>query len=190
MGNHSPYQARIIIFFVTIFVLAFTAPTRAEEHFALEFGNSAKGAQIGRLIYQRTIYDQSESNCQCDAAFLEFDISHWKSRNSAVGSDYLYEVGVQPVYRLQRGPISANFQVRPFLEVALGIHYLTKTELANTSYYTSTKFQFGEHLAWGWTFGKNDAFVLAQRFQHLSNGNIRLPNPGINYQLIHMSYRY
>lgn len=171
-------------------LVTLAAPAFSDDNVAVEFGTSAKGAHVGRLVFQKTLLDQSESACHCDAAFLEFDISQWKARDSAVGTDYIYEVGVQPVYRLQRGPISASFLVRPFLEIALGVHYLSSIAIPNTDYYTSTQFQFGEHLGWGFTFGKNDAFVLAQRFQHLSNGNIRLPNPGINYQIVHLSYKY
>lgn len=190
MGVSSWIEARAFGVLVAFVMGVNTVPALAEDHFALEFGNSAKGARMGRVIYQKTLYDQAESSCRCDAAFVEIGLSQWTSRFSSVGANYIYDLGIQPVYRLQRGPISPNFLVRPFLEISLGVHYLSRIELANTSYYTSTKFQFGEHLAWGMTFGKDDAFVLAQRFQHLSNANIRLPNPGINYQLIHMSYHY
>jgi len=183
----------LILFFVSFFMLQNTAlaiDRFSADRIAMEVGTSRKGAHIARILLQWDWKAIEDSACLCDFSYIEFNVSHWKAKDSDVGLDYLTEVGIKPVIRLQRGPLSFLPSVKPFLEGAIGIHYLSKKKLNNTDFDTSTKFQFGEHLAWGFSIGKKNQFVISQRFQHLSNGNIKMPNPGINYRLIHMAYRF
>jgi len=49
-------------------------------------------------------------------------------------------------------------------------------------------FQFGEHLGFGYRFGVTGAYDLGYRFQHISNGNIKDPNDGINFHQIRLQY--
>ena len=51
----------------------------------------------------------------------------------------------------------------------------------------STRFQFGDHLGIGYRFERYD---VAVRFQHLSNGGMRNPNPGINFLLLRLQYHF
>ncbi len=184
---------KFILFFISFFLLQNTAlaiDVFSTDRIAMEVGTSRKGVHIAKVLLQWDWKAIEDTACLCDFSYIEFNVSHWKAIDSAVGLDYLTEIGIKPVIRLQRGPLSFLPSVKPFLEGAFGFHYLSKKRLANTDFNTSTKFQFSQHLAWGLSLGKNNKFVISQRFQHLSNGNIRMPNPGINYRLIHMAYRF
>jgi hypothetical protein len=54
----------------------------------------------------------------------------------------------------------------------------------------STAFQFGDHLGFGYRFGARSAFDLGYRYQHLSNGSIKRPNPGINFHQVRLQYHF
>ena len=84
------------------------------------------------------------------------------------GRGTLYDLGFTPVFR--RGD-------RLYAEGAIGVHWLSSTTV-EPGRDVSTHFQFGDHLAVGWRTEKLD---LSLRLQHLSNGGIRNPNPGINF---------
>ena len=45
----------------------------------------------------------------------------------------------------------------------------------------STHFQYGDHLAAGVLFGPQQRYDLGLRAQHLTNGGIAHPNPGVNF---------
>ena len=52
----------------------------------------------------------------------------------------------------------------------------------------STKFQFGDHIGVGARFGAANRHDLGLRLQHVSNGGIKNPNPGINLLLLRYQY--
>ena len=90
-------------------------------------------------------------------------------------ADSTLDVGVTPVFRVERG--------RFYVEGAIGFH-LVQTHISAARSF-STAFQFGDHLATGYYFGKYD---LQLRLQHLSNGGLADPNPGINFVLMRLQY--
>lgn len=54
----------------------------------------------------------------------------------------------------------------------------------------STAFQFTEVLGVGRSFGSGQAHELSLRFQHISNGGIKSPNPGENTWRLRYAYRF
>ncbi len=98
----------------------------------------------------------------------------------------VHDVGLTPVWRFS--PNRADGQLfRPFIEFAVGLHYLSEKQLPTKQF--STRFQFGDHIGFGVTFGEAYRCRLTYQFQHLSNGGIDAPNPGINFHLVSMGYR-
>ena len=89
--------------------------------------------------------------------------------------DSTLDVGVTPVFRVERG--------RFYVEGAIGFH-LVQTHISAARSF-STAFQFGDHVAAGYYFGRYD---LQLRLQHLSNGGLAEPNPGINFALLRLQY--
>ena len=51
---------------------------------------------------------------------------------------------------------------------------------------SSTAFQFGDHLGAGFRFGPQDRYDFGVRVQHISNGGVSSPNPGINFFLVRL----
>jgi hypothetical protein len=82
------------------------------------------------------------------------------------------------VFRLQREAI--------YVEGAIGFH-LVSTRISAARVF-STAFQFGDHLGAGMRFGPGRRYDLGMRVQHLSNGGVRSPNPGINFVLVRLQY--
>jgi len=80
------------------------------------------------------------------------------------------------VFRYQR----SSGRAIPYVEAAVGFHMLSSHQIT-TGRIFSTRFQFGDHLGAGIRFGAHDVGV---RIQHLSNGGIARPNPGINFLVL------
>ena len=74
-----------------------------------------------------------------------------------------------------------------YLEGGVGAHVLSDLDVG-TGRDFSTRFQFGDHFGAGFRFGADERFDLGLRFQHLSNGGLRNPNPGINFLLLRFAY--
>jgi hypothetical protein len=108
-----------------------------------------------------------------------WDLSAGGWRN---GEDTIYDVGLTPVFRLEgTAPGSA------YLEAAIGFHLLSDLEIDHDRSF-STRFQFGDHIGAGLRFGPRDRYDLSLRLQHLSNGGIRRPNPGIDFLQLRFQY--
>ncbi len=76
--------------------------------------------------------------------------------------------------------------LRPYLEIGLGINYLTRSELGDDQY--STRFQFGEHLGAG--IAMRDDFFAGVRISHYSNGGLMQPNNGLNAAQVLIGARF
>ena len=105
--------------------------------------------------------------------YIELGFGGWDN-----GEGTVYDLGVTPVFRFRRSSGS------PYFEAAVGFHALSNLQFERGRE-TSTRFQFGDHLGVGWVHGRYDFGV---RLQHLSNGGIRNPNPGINFIVLRLQY--
>lgn len=74
---------------------------------------------------------------------------------------------------------------RGFIETGLGAHYVSKTQ--HQDRIVSTHFQFGEILGVGARYRN---WQLGLRFQHLSNGDIVVPNNGYNFYGVALKFWY
>lgn len=97
---------------------------------------------------------------------------------------YFTDIGFTPVFRFEQKFPSG---MAPYFEGAIGAHLIT-SEFNNADRRFSTAFQFGDHIGIGVRFGDHHQFDLAYRLQHLSNGSIKQPNPGINFNQINLIY--
>ena len=95
------------------------------------------------------------------------------------------DVGVTPVLRVERG---VGEDSTLWLEAAVGLHLVTRRISADRIF--STSLQFGDHIGAGLRFGPHGRYDLGVRLQHLSNGSIRAPNPGINFLNACFQYRF
>lgn len=80
---------------------------------------------------------------------------------SRVGSAWSLELGVEPAY--------------------LSIYQLGSKDFGG-------HLQFVSHVALRYRLGRH--WILAYRFQHMSDAGIKEPNPGLNEQVLELAYRY
>lgn len=119
--------------------------------------------------------------------YWEFNASYWDGQEGTTGNTSLSEIGITPVFRLQRyQPFTSG--IRPYFEFAVGAHLLSETKIDNREF--STAFQFGDYLGLGVQLGSAGRSELGYRFLHFSNAGIDEPNDGANFHLLHFSYRY
>ena len=102
--------------------------------------------------------------------YWEFSAALW---DNAVESTA--DLGITPVFRFERG----SFHV----EAAIGLHFV-QTHISASRVF-STALQFGDHVGVGWRSGH---WEFATRLQHISNGGLDHPNPGINFVLVRAQY--
>ncbi|HEY4298791.1 MAG TPA: acyloxyacyl hydrolase [Paraburkholderia sp.] len=95
------------------------------------------------------------------------------------------EFGVTPVIRF----IKRSGAVRPFVEVGAGIRLLTSPRISS-SFTLGTAFQFADMAGVGVQFGNRQQYLAGYRFQHVSNGGIKEPNPGINFSQLYLQYNF
>lgn len=53
-----------------------------------------------------------------------------------------------------------------------------------------TAFQFADMTGVGLQFGNRQRYLAGYRFQHISNGGINEPNPGINFSQLYLQYNF
>lgn len=141
------------------------APALALDGASVEAGGGTDGAKPARFALQ----------WQSPHRWLYWEVSFggWTG-----GHDKVYDLGLTPV---------ARWGHSPYLEGGVGAHLLSDLDV-DTGRDFSTRFQFGDHLGAGFRFGAEERFDLGLRFQHLSNGGLRNPNPGINFLLLRFAY--
>ena len=119
-------------------------------------------------------------------SFWEASAANWRGHSDKGNNQSIIDIGVTPVFRLQQQGASG---VTPYLEAAIGFHLISPTFI-NADRKFSSAFQFGDHVGAGVRFGDRQQYDLTYRYQHLSNGGIREPNQGINFNEIHLAYHF
>ena len=107
------------------------------------------------------------------AGYWEFSAGIWDNPTESTA-----DVGATPVFRIERRAL--------YVEAAIGVHLVTTHISAARTF--STALQFGDHLGAGYQFGPRERYDLGVRLQHMSNGHIRTPNPGINFWIVRLQY--
>ncbi|MDD5330774.1 MAG: acyloxyacyl hydrolase [Sulfuricella sp.] len=115
----------------------------------------------------------------------DWDVSlgYWRMRDGANNGQDIGDIGVTPVFRLQRN--AANGIAR-YVEGAIGIHLLSHTYDGRLG----SCFEFGDQVGVGARFGAKQEYDVAYVLQHVSNGGIKQPNHGINFNQIRFAYHF
>jgi hypothetical protein len=116
----------------------------------------------------------------------EVSLGSWRGKSAAGDNQNIIDIGLTPVFRLQQ-KYFAGFA--PYAEGAIGFHLISPTFI-NAERKFGSSFQGGDHIGFGVRFGDLYQFDLGYRFQHLSNGGIKQPNHGINFNQIRFSYHF
>lgn len=121
------------------------------------------------------------------SGYWEGGVGNWKGDEGSTGNDSITTVSLTPVFRLQPQRPGEN-GILPYIDFAVGIYILSDTTIGDRN--LSTSFQFGSQIGVGFRFGKKQEFEIGYLFEHLSNASIKKPNPGINFLLLRLGYRF
>lgn len=108
----------------------------------------------------------------------------WWHPTSAGGEDVV-SIGASPLIRLSKH--LSGFT--PYFEVSAGPRLLSHTEPA-AGHPMSSGFQFAESVGVGAAFGQHNQYQIGYRFEHVSNGGIKEPNPGYNFHQVYFQYHF
>ena len=165
-------------------VVSCSAPAWAIDGVALEGGN---GDHVDR-VQAALQWDWKKPLLQFSTwqvgGYWDVSLGYWWRSNVAPGEHKdLFDLGFTPVFRVQPNSLTG-----PYVEAGIGAHVLSHSSIGDK--HMSTAFQFGDHIGVGYRFGVKRAFDLSYRFQHLSNAGIKEPNPGINFNMLRLQYRF
>jgi len=111
--------------------------------------------------------------------------SHFSADNPR-GSDYkTWLIGLTPTFRLRFDQGQSPW----FVEGGIGVSYTDVLYRSDVKKF-STRFNFGDHLGVGYSFGANRNQEITLRLQHYSNASIKKPNPGENYVQLRYAHAF
>jgi len=169
-------------------LLATAGAASALDRVTFEYGNSAGDAEIDRYGANVT-FDWGVQWLKTGDWYLggywEGGLNYWDSDPGRTGNDSLVDFHATPVLRWPRAPGSG---FAPFLELGLGPHLATESEIEDKDF--DINFSFGSHVGGGVRFGEQGRFELLYRFQHLSNASLGDKNPGVNFHLFNLGYHF
>jgi lipid A 3-O-deacylase len=165
---------------VTALLLMMSAPALAVDGMALETGgyDDDRSSMVRVAVQWQWSKRWFQGQGWHLGGYWDLSAARWERDPSA---DSLSEIGLTPVFRVQTDGLRGAY-----LEGGVGAHLLSSTRLDDKSF--GSAFQFAEHLGFGYRFGVSGAYDLGYRFQHISNGNIKDPNDGINFHQIRLQY--
>jgi hypothetical protein len=149
-------------------------PAHAVDSLSLELGHGSHGVDLWRVGAQ---WKQEPAHWMAGHPSWSW---HWDVVVGGWTGDHgtVHDFGVTPVFRY------AKAAQGPYVEGAIGFHILSDSHI-NSDLGFSTRFQFGDHLGAGYHLGKYDWQL---RLQHISNGGMRNPNPGVNFLELRLQY--
>lgn len=110
----------------------------------------------------------------------EVNFHRWTS-DSGEGTQSGSIIGLSPVFHYQM----KNMAYTPFIEMGGGPHLLSDVYIEDEN--KSTQFQFGSIFGLGI---KRDGIEVGYRYLHISNANIKMPNPGTDIHSLHLAYHF
>jgi lipid A 3-O-deacylase len=115
----------------------------------------------------------------------EAHVAYWDLEAQDAVHPNIWEFGATPVFRI----IKDTGWCRPYFEAGVGVRLLSHTRLTPDRT-MSTAFQFADMVGVGAQFGEHQNYQAGFRFQHLSNADIKKPNPGEDFSEIYIQYNF
>lgn len=163
-------------------------PAYALDGVSLELGTAASDEDVDRIGIALK-HDWSaqwfSSGDWYLGGYWELGVSYWDGEKGRSGNDSLVDFQITPVLRYQHKP---GVTIAPFVEFGLGAHLHTDDAIGDKDF--DIPFAFGSHIGGGIRFGDGGRYELIYRFQHLSNASLGDDNPGINFHVVHLGYRF
>ena len=117
-------------------------------------------------------------------AYLQLDYAKWQSTKDSSQEGANNSLGFTPVFRFTRNTGPATL----YLDTSIGIAFISSNQINDSGFGSS--FQFTDSLSAGALFGNRRQWGVGYKFNHMSNNAIALPNNGINFHLVSISYQY
>ena len=117
-------------------------------------------------------------------AYLQADYAKWQSTKDASQEGANNSIGFTPVFRFTRHMDLATI----YLDTSIGMALVATTQINDSGF--GSNFQFTDSLSVGALFGARRQWGVGYKFNHMSNNSIKLPNNGINFHLLSISYEY
>ena len=117
-------------------------------------------------------------------AYLQADYAKWQSTKDASQVGANNSLGFTPVFRFTRHTDLATI----YLDTSIGFAWISTTQINDSEF--GSNFQFTDSLSIGALFGARRQWGVGYKFNHMSNNSIKLPNNGINFHLLSVSYEY
>jgi lipid A 3-O-deacylase len=166
---------KIVATAATCILFAFTPAAYCLDGVSLEAGLGNDRTKVLRLGAQwRWRKERPLDERWRLSGYWEVSAGAWENDDDSTA-----DFALTPVFRFERH----GRQRVPYVEAAIGFHILSRHISRERQF--STNFQFGDHVGAGIRSGKYD---FGLRLQHISNGGIRHPNPGINFVLLRFQY--
>mgnify|MGYP003579019439 CR=1 FL=1 len=110
--------------------------------------------------------------------YVEFSTGGWQ------GTEKVSALAATPVFRIER----SDSAVAPYFEGAIGLNLLSQVDAAGRA--GGSRLQLSDHLGAGVRFGEQRRHEIGLRLQHLSNGGVERPNPGMAFATVRYQYNF
>ena len=117
-------------------------------------------------------------------AYLQFDYAKWQSTRDSTQEGANNSIGFTPVFRFTRHTDLATI----YIDTSIGMALVATTHINDSGF--GSNFQFTDSLSIGALFGARRQWGVGYKYNHMSNNSIKLPNNGINFHLVSLSYEY
>jgi hypothetical protein len=115
----------------------------------------------------------------------EVFVSHWRADDFGGGHQGFTQIGVSPMLRLRFDQGRSAW----FVEAGIGLTTLDK-DYRTPHREFATRFNFIDSVAVGRNFGASGQHELSLRAVHVSNANIKRPNPGEDFLVLRYARRF
>jgi lipid A 3-O-deacylase len=160
--------------------LAFSAAAHALDSVSFEYGRGNDETNLWRLGAQWNWSKKWFADRPWQlGAYWDLQVGHWTAQEG------ITDIGFTPVFRLQHAYPTGT----AYIEGAVGFHLLSNQRISAHRFF-STRFQYGDHIGVGTRFGDRRRYDVSLRLQHLSNGGLEHPNPGINFFQARLQYHF
>lgn len=173
--------------------LFFSPCAQAFDGITLEFGEDAYGSRgLAADLYGFAARWDWDNRWFADGASYmsgqwELGIGYIQGDQQTTHNDHLAEAGANVIFRLYAyRPMILG--MLPYAETGIGTHIVSHTRLSNRD--ISTMFHFCPSAGLGIAFGSRDQYEIGYRFWHMSNANIKTPNPGLDFHVLRLNYRF
>ncbi len=114
--------------------------------------------------------------------YIEALGAYWSGHPGWTRVDTLKEAGLTAVVRtIHHDTVIPT----PYLDLGLGVHYLTEDRIENKLF--GSDVLFGSNIGIGMLFGRDGRFDVGFRARHLSNAGIDEINWGINFYMVRLA---